>query len=380
MVAARPVAALLAEIEDHCHELDATAAEADGLGRAPEDLASLMLRLRVAMVKAPFEIGGDRLHLADQLRFFEALTYWNATAGWIGFNQAGATGMAGASLCEEGVELLFGAESYPTMAAVSAPSGTFVSVDGGLRATGTWRYASGSHQADWALLAALAVEEEQPNLRLLVADMADATLDDDWNVMALKGSGSVSIKLEDAFIPDALVIDPTVGPRRGGTMYSLGYQAYVAAENLGFTLGVCQRFMDELASYSLEKGRGLDGILGNRGAFQYEFGKGQLALNGARSYGLQCFSEADSALSADQELPGSEQEVLVATMAYCTETAVDTVSHLFHFAGAGAIFDSNILQRCFRDAHGSAQHHVASNIAYDRYGKALLAPDKPPKV
>jgi hypothetical protein len=60
-------------------------------------------------------------------------------------------------------------------------------------------------------------------------------------------------------------------------------------------------------------------------------------------------------------------------MAYCTESAANTVSHLFHFAGAGALFNSSILQRCFRDAHGSVQHHVASNIAYDRFGQSLLS-------
>ena len=38
-----------------------------------------------------------------------------------------------------------------------------------------------------------------------------------------------------------------------------------------------------------------------------------------------------------------------------------------------SLFDSNVLQRLFRDAHGSVQHHVASNIAYDRFGQHLLA-------
>ena len=67
-----------------------------------------------------------------------------------------------------------------------------------------------------------------------------------------------------------------------------------------------------------------------------------------------------------------QQEAIVAMMAYATEHATNAISHLSHFAGAGALFDSNILQRCFRDEHGSVQHHVASNIAYDRCGQPLL--------
>jgi hypothetical protein len=40
---------------------------------------------------------------------------------------------------------------------------------------------------------------------------------------------------------------------------------------------------------------------------------------------------------------------------------------------AGALFNTSPLQRCFRDAQGSAQHLVASNLSLDKYGAALLA-------
>jgi alkylation response protein AidB-like acyl-CoA dehydrogenase len=191
--------------------------------------------------------------------------------------------------------------------------------------------------------------------------------------MALKGTGSFTVHVDDVFVPDSMVIDPSIAPLRGGPMFEIGYQAYVAAENLGFTMGVCQRFMDELATYANGKARGFDGRLADRGAFQYEFGKGSLAIDAARAFGLRAFEEADMTLLSGRRLSAREQGYVVAMMAYCTESAANTVSHLFHFAGAGALFNSSILQRCFRDAHGSVQHHVASNIAYDRFGQSLLS-------
>ena len=66
---------------------------------------------------------------------------------------------------------------------------------------------------------------------------------------------------------------------------------------------------------------------------------------------------------------------MVSMLAFSTESAVDAVSRLYRFAGAEALFSDHVLQRCFRDAHGSALHHVASNIAYDKYGKNLLNVD-----
>ena len=368
----RSIDELLAGMKAAHNELDATAGEADTLGTAPVALVDTMRKLRVPMIKAPLEVGGDHLHLADQFRYFSRLSYSNPTAAWAGFNHAGATGMAGARLSDTGLELLFGTDPVPFMAAVSAPSGTFTQVDGGVVVSGTWRYASGVRHADWAMLAARGTGDSH-GVRLVVVHTGDALIDGEWDVMALKGTGSVNITVANLFVPDALAIDPAVGPLRGGPMYGVGYQAYVAGENLGFTLGVCQRFIDELASYACGKARGFDGRLADRGAFHYELGKGQLAINAARSYALQALGEADASCRTNNGLAAGEQQSIVAMMAYCTETAANSVSHLFHFAGAGALFNSSILQRCFRDAHGSVQHHVASNIVYDRFGQSLLA-------
>lgn len=370
---ARTVGALIDEIRDHHVEFDITADEAERQGTAPDALDALMRKLRVPMIKAPLEVGGDHLHLADQFRYFSALSYANPTAAWAGFNHAGAAAMAGARLGRAGLDIVFGDNPAPIMAAVSAPSGTFLSVDGGIRLSGTWKYASGVKHSDFALLTAMESGAETPRVRIGIVPTRDARVDGDWDVMALKGTGSFTIHVDDVFVPDSMVIDPSVAPLRGGPMFETGYQAYVAAENLGFTMGVCQRFMDELATYANGKARGFDGRLADRGAFQYEFGKGQLAIDAARAFGLRAFEEADTTLLSGRRLSAREQGYVVAMMAYCTESAANTVSHLFHFAGAGALFNSSILQRCFRDAHGSVQHHVASNIAYDRFGQSLLS-------
>lgn len=369
-MAARELAALMAEIQECHHELDALAGPAEELGTAPTELVDVLRRIRTPMVKAPREIGGDQLSMPDQLSYFAALSYANPTAAWIGFNHAGTAGMAGAMLSDAGVETVFGVNPAPMFAGSSVPSGRFTSVEGGVTVTGIYRYASGSPHAEWILLPALDAAGSQ--VRLLVVDATDADIGGEWNVMALKGTGSVDVAVVDAFVPDERLINPADGLQRGGPMYGVGYQTYVAGENFGFTLGVCERFFDELGAYATTKSRMADGRLADRGAFQYEFGKGRLCVESSRALAERVLTEAHTSCMATGGLtPGQEQHV-VSALAYCTETATNAVSHLFHFAGAGALFDSNVLQRCFRDAHGSVQHHVASNIAYDKYGHQCL--------
>lgn len=324
------------------------------------------------MIKAPLEVGGDRLLLADQCRYFTALSYSNPTAAWTGFNHAGAAAAAGSRLSDEGINLLFGSDPSPFLAAVALPTGTFTRVDGGVLMNGTWNYASGVRHADWAMLTAIEAVE-QPTVTLAVIRTADATVHGDWNVMALKGTGSVSITAKDVFVPTALTVDPMEPAKRGGAIYGLNYTIFVAGENLGFTFGVCNRFIDELVVYARGKSRGFDGRLADRGAFQYELGKSSQQLQAVQSHALTTLATVDDAMENGNEFTARDEAAVAAMTAYCTETAVSAISRLMSFAGAGALFNSSPLQRCLRDAQGSAQHLVASNQSLDRYGAVLLA-------
>ena len=370
--AARSIEQLVDEISALHSQFDATAAESEELGDAPQALVDLMRQIRVPMIKAPLEVGGDRLLLADQCRYFTALSYSNPTAAWTGFNHAGAAAAAGSRLSDDGIDLLFGSDPSPFLAAVAIPTGTFTRVDGGVLMNGTWNYASGVRHADWAMLTAIEAVE-QPSVTLAVIRTADATVHGDWNVMALKGTGSVSITAKDVFVPTALTVDPMEPPKRGGAIYGLNYPIFVAGENLGFTFGVCNRFIDELVVYARGKSRGFDGRLADRGAFQYELGKSSQQLQAVQAHALATLATVDDAMENDKEFTARGEAAVAAMTAYCTETAVSAISRLMSFAGAGALFNSSPLQRCFRDAQGSAQHLVASNQSLDRYGAVLLA-------
>ena len=371
---ARTIDALIAGIEDHRDTLDATAAEAERLGEAPKALVAVLRELRVPLVKAPVETGGDGLTLAEQMRYFAALSYHNATAGWVGFNHAGAAAAAAARLPDAGVEEVFGPDPCPFFAAVGTPSGRFQRTDDGAVVNGVWKFASGCLHADWALVTVVG-DEDSPGIRPVVLPMRDVRRQGEWNVMALKGTGSIDLVCEDVAVPERRLFDPMAGPLRGGPQFGLPYMVYVAGENLGFTLGVTERFLDEATAYARTKSRGFGGSLGSRGAFRHELGKARTQVAGVRALGLATLGEAWSLCQANGRLTPAEENRVTATTAYGTELCAEVVSNVFHFLGASAILDGSILQRCFRDVHGSAQHLVASNEAYERYGADLLSAD-----
>jgi alkylation response protein AidB-like acyl-CoA dehydrogenase len=317
-------------------------------------------------------LGGCELTPAQQVDFFARISYINPTAGWLAFNQSGVLGLICASLPEEGLEKLFFFNPCPLIAAVSAPTGKSERVEGGYRVSGRWAYASGVTCADAVFL--LTICSDPPAPVGVLIPTGEIEIHDDWNVAALQGTGSVDVIVEDVFVPDMLTCTPFTQVR-GGPQYSrLGYQAYVGGENFGFTLGVAQRMVDEIAKLSLTKKRPLaPSPVSDRGAFQQELGRTDASLRAARAY---LMDELDLAYhlaeKADGPLPAPALARAGAAVSWSTETAIQACTRLFPYAGAGALHLSNPIQRSYRDLIGSGQHLVATNEALDAWGLALL--------
>lgn len=361
-----------AALEGIAPALEALAREAEVQRRPPEALASLLKQARVPMVKVPREMGGYELSPAEQVDYFARLAYWNPTAGWLAFNQSGAAGMAAATLPAAGVQRVF-AEDSPLFAAVVAPTGKSTAVEAGYRVSGRWAYASGVHVAEWLFLATSC--DRPAGLRLVVIPRDRVELHDDWHVAALQGTGSVDVTVEDLFVPEEMTADPSRQLRGGAQYVKLGLRGYVGAENVGFSLGVAQRLVEEIARLARTKRRTLDpNAVGDRGAFQAELGRTDAALRAARAYMM---TELDRAMQiaerTDAGLDTTEVARLGAAVGFATESICQAAVRLFPYAGAGALQLSNSIQRSLRDLLGSGQHRVASNETLEQWGQALLA-------
>jgi 3-hydroxy-9,10-secoandrosta-1,3,5(10)-triene-9,17-dione monooxygenase len=66
-------------------------------------------------------------------------------------------------------------------------------VEGGLRVSGKWRYSSGCDYAEWLILFMAT--------GMYLLPKSDFSIEDDWFVMGLRGTGSKAILVDDVFIP-----------------------------------------------------------------------------------------------------------------------------------------------------------------------------------
>ena len=105
------------------------------------------------------------------------------------------------------------ASSFPTQ------GGTGRYVDGGIVLNGIWSFASGIDFVDWENFQVFIPKENgPPDHRFVLVHKSQFTLKDDWFVVGLSGTGSKSIVLNEAFVPEHRVLDTKLiggGPSPG---------------------------------------------------------------------------------------------------------------------------------------------------------------------
>jgi 3-hydroxy-9,10-secoandrosta-1,3,5(10)-triene-9,17-dione monooxygenase len=79
--------------------------------------------------------------------------------------------------------------------------------DGGFVLNGRWSFSSGIDHAGWALMRASITNDHRQSYFL--TPRADFTIEDDWRVSGMSGTGSKSVHIKDAFVPAHRVISMT---------------------------------------------------------------------------------------------------------------------------------------------------------------------------
>jgi alkylation response protein AidB-like acyl-CoA dehydrogenase len=89
-------------------------------------------------------------------------------------------------------------------------AGRGVAVEGGIRVTGRWGFATGSRRATWLGAHVPVFEPDgsqrmnpngRPHVRTVLFPKSKAEIIDNWQVIGLRGTGSDSYRVEDLFVP-----------------------------------------------------------------------------------------------------------------------------------------------------------------------------------
>ena len=312
--------------------------------------------------------GGAELNPCASLEVIQNVAYGDPSAGWVLMAGALANGTGAAYLGDAAVKELFSDGRFPIIAGQGTRPGTAVPEDGGFRLSGSWGFASGIKHGTHIHTLALVEGTGEP--RIFVLPVEQAKLIDNWDVMGLRGTGSIDYTIDNAFVPEAYThFSATDVPRRGGPLYNIGIIGFAALCHSGWACGIGRRLLDEMVACVQAKG-GRAAVQGASDQFQEQYAKAEAAYRSARALVFETWRDVEASLEAGEALTVRQHTLIRLAMAHITWAAHEVAAFVYRSAGTYALRAGRI-QQLFRDMHAGTQHIIASPPVYQAVGREL---------
>jgi alkylation response protein AidB-like acyl-CoA dehydrogenase len=355
---------------------DAGAAAAEARGSLGDDLVEAFHESGLWAMWTPRECGGFELEPLPSLEVLEHISYGDASAGWVLMATALATGADAAYIGEEAAAELYGPGRLLVHSGAGTQPGRAIAADGGYRLSGNWSFASGIKHSEVLHTAAIVEGANEPP-RIFVTGVEQMTLEDNWDVMGLRATGSIDYRCEELFVSEPYTyVATTTTPLRGGPIFTMGIAGLGVICHTGWALGVARRSLDELRSL-LEARRGRPDRLSESDRFHYDYATAEAKLRAARAFVFEIWGEIQETLRAGEPLTLEQNTLHRLALQHVTTVALE-VTEFAYGAGGTTALRAGALQRCFRDAHAGAQNMICSPPVRQAAGRMLagLAQDK----
>ncbi len=251
------------------------------------------------------------------------------------------------------------------------PVGKVTRVEGGFRLSGRWGFSSGSDHCDWAFLGAFVPPPEgetgPPDMRTFLVPKRDYVLDDDWHVMGLRGTGSKSVVVEDAFVPeyrthrfsDGFKQDSPGNEKNDEPLYRLPFgQIFVrsvSTGSLGMARGALRAYL-EVQAGRVARGDGQK-VAGDP-RVQEVAARAAATIDEAELVLRRNFDEMMGYVERGEKIPLDKRLAYRFSSSRMVDRLVETVDELFTASGGAAIFQTHPIQRYFLDIHTSRAHYA----------------------
>jgi alkylation response protein AidB-like acyl-CoA dehydrogenase len=316
----------------------------------------------------PRSVGGSELMPLQSLKVIEELTYGDPSVGWVHMAAGLAVGTGAAFLGDEAVSQLFGGERFPVIAGQGTRPGKAIEQDGGHLLSGDWSFASGIKHSGYIHTAGLV--EATGEMRIFVLPVEQATLIDNWDVLGLRGTGSIDYQIRDVFVPIEYSHPALIeSSPRGGNFYGLGIIGIAMICHSGWAMGMGRRLLDELRALVQQKA-GRPGQFVESDAFLGEFAKAEGTYRAARAFVEQTWTDVEQTLERSEPLSVRQHTLIRLALTHATWAVHDVCMFVYKSGGTTALRDGTI-QRLFRDMHAGTQHVTSSPPVIQACGKEL---------
>jgi 3-hydroxy-9,10-secoandrosta-1,3,5(10)-triene-9,17-dione monooxygenase len=244
-----------------------------------------------------------------------------------------------------------------------------VRVEGGYRWTGGGVFASGVDHCNW-LAALVFVEPDEPNrppeVRWMLLPRTSFEIIDDWHAVGLRGTGSKSVVIKDAFVPAARTLARTAlddgnAPGReinDHPMYAGSWSPNFAAAMAAPAIGAARAFVDAFEDRLRKKQTPHieDGLLINMSRYAHA------AAQVDSAHALSLFHAQRFSRVSGRTLSRADRARGFRDRAFAAQACRQAVNALYEECGATGLTEKSELQRLWRDTNAAAAHQ---GLAWD---------------
>jgi alkylation response protein AidB-like acyl-CoA dehydrogenase len=358
--------------------LRSEAIEGDRSHRLTDTTMAALRSSGLLMVASPVAFGGSALGLDTAFAVVRELGHGSASAGWVACQYI-LHNWAMARHSSAVQEMYFAADPDVTCAtALALVESDVEPVDGGLRVSGRWKFASGIDGADWLWI----MKQTADSWDGLLVPQGEFDVVDNWNVIGLQGTGSKDVALRDALIPSARVLPVEVQrlpAQPGQALYDddpthrlsgLVWGPWAISPLLGSADEMVRVFTEALGDRTSS--------LTGRPSRENQLLQAALAEASVEVACANLLFETDmltlrARADAGTEIPHETVAEVGLHAAYACRLMLQAGRRLFEAGGSSVIYDDNPLGRLVRDIIAGTRHAIVNwEENAERFGRSRL--------
>ncbi len=342
--------------------------------RLPADLAGRIAHAGLFRMLVPAARGGGEVHPAVVAATLERLASVNSSAAWCVMIATTTSSLAG-RMHPAGADEVF-ADPEAVWGGTYAPVGAASRSGGEWLLSGSWQWGSGSENCSWFVGGAVC-DDGVP--RLFWVPRSAVSIEPNWDVIGLEGTGSHDWSVDAVTVPPARVMEFDLGdadPRIDAPLYRFPLFGLLAVGIAGVALGVAAGALDAFVDLASAKTpTGSRRRLGDREVVQGDVGRSSVELAAARSHLHATVDRVVDNVSVGRAPTVAERAELRLAATHAVRTSARVTTRLHDHAGGSSVRSDSAIGQAWRDAHVITQHVMVGPATFVVGGREILGHD-----
>lgn len=268
------------------------------------------------------------------------------------------------------------------------PAGLAKTVDCGFELSGTWPYVSGCDHFEWTVVGVNYQQNSQSNLYFCLVPRSDYTINNDWDVTGLRGTGSKSISMNKVFVPEHRILDfdsarSGVTPGANVNSRPLYKTPFFACSSyclispaIGIAKGALDQFIEGIGPREVKSLRGQKSNMAEHYPVQVRVSEASALIDAAELIITEDCKKMSEIINKKQKMSTEEKLKNKRNQVLAVQFLKQAIDLLIGATGTKGLLKNNTIQLAARNIHAIGTHITLNyDIVMPTYGRHVLGLD-----